>query len=186
MSAYMNTNLALQEWPYPVKYGRENRAGCDVLVLGGGIAGCHAAISAAKKGAKVIVVEKGATSRSGSGGAGVDHWGFALTNPCSTISPDQAVSRSPNPPYVSGIVRYITMNESWPALLDVEGMGLKFRDENGEFAGAPFRDPESKMLFAYDYLNRTNIRICGGAKIKLYLYQELRRLGIQIFDRVMA
>lgn len=42
-----------------------------VLVLGGGIAGCWAAISAAKKGVKVAIVEKGATIRSGAGGRGV-------------------------------------------------------------------------------------------------------------------
>jgi succinate dehydrogenase/fumarate reductase flavoprotein subunit len=175
----------LPEWPYPLKYRQEKRASVDVLVLGGGIAGCHAAISAAREGMKVAVVEKGHTARSGSGGAGVDHWGYALTNPCSRISPDQAISQRSSP-YVSGIVRYITMRESWPALLDVEKMGLQFRDEEGVFAGAPFRDEESKILFAYDYVNRTNVRIRGGAKVKLVLYRELRRLGVDIYDRVMA
>jgi two-component system NtrC family sensor kinase len=42
------------EWPYPVNYGKENEVETDVLVLGGGIASCHAAINAAKRGAKVI------------------------------------------------------------------------------------------------------------------------------------
>ena len=55
-------------WPYPVNYGKENEISTDVLVIGGGIAGCHAAINAAKRGVKVAVVEKGATVRSGSGG----------------------------------------------------------------------------------------------------------------------
>ena len=40
-------------WPYPVHYGKENEVSCDVLVLGGGIAGCWAAIGAARKGARV-------------------------------------------------------------------------------------------------------------------------------------
>ena len=56
------------KWPYPVNYGEENEVGCDVLVLGGGIAGCWAAIAAAKKGAKVVLVDKGATVSSGAGG----------------------------------------------------------------------------------------------------------------------
>ena len=60
------------DWPYPVNYGRENEIDADVLVLGGGIAGCHAAISAAKRGARVAVVDKGPVIRSGSGGSGVD------------------------------------------------------------------------------------------------------------------
>jgi NADPH-dependent 2,4-dienoyl-CoA reductase/sulfur reductase-like enzyme len=38
------------KWPYPIRYGEEKEIAGDVLVLGGGIAGCWAAISAAKKG----------------------------------------------------------------------------------------------------------------------------------------
>ena len=79
------------EWPYPVNYGKENEVAADVLIIGGGIAGCHAAINAARRGARVAIVEKGATIRSGSGGAGVDHWGAAFTNPCSTVTPDQII-----------------------------------------------------------------------------------------------
>ena len=47
------------EWPYQVDYGRENEVSTDVLIIGGGIAGCHAAINAAKRGARVIVADKG-------------------------------------------------------------------------------------------------------------------------------
>ncbi len=60
-------------WPYEIRYGEETEVEVDVLVVGGGIAGCWAAISAARKGATVAIVEKGATIRSGSGGSGVDH-----------------------------------------------------------------------------------------------------------------
>jgi len=35
------------KWPYPINYEHENTFECDVLIIGGGIAGCHAAISAA-------------------------------------------------------------------------------------------------------------------------------------------
>jgi hypothetical protein len=45
-------------WPYPVNYGREKEIAFDVLVLGGGIAGCHAAINAAREGARLAIVEK--------------------------------------------------------------------------------------------------------------------------------
>ncbi|MFZ7103511.1 MAG: FAD-dependent oxidoreductase [Peptococcaceae bacterium] len=47
---------------------------CDVLVVGGGIAGLMAAIAAADKGAKVIVADKSDTRRSGSGATGNDHF----------------------------------------------------------------------------------------------------------------
>lgn len=73
------------EWPYPVRYEEERKIHTDVLVLGGGIAGCWAAISAARDGAKVAIVEKGATIRSGSGGSGCDHW-LNTPNPCSSTT----------------------------------------------------------------------------------------------------
>ena len=37
-------------WPYPNEMDREERLSADVLVLGGGMAGCYAAIAAARKG----------------------------------------------------------------------------------------------------------------------------------------
>ena len=55
---YEELGGAALKWPYSVNYGRENEFECDVLVLGGGIAGCWAAIGAARQGAKVILVEK--------------------------------------------------------------------------------------------------------------------------------
>lgn len=47
---------------------------CDVLIVGGGIAGLMAAIAAADKGAKVIVAEKADSRRSGSAATGNDHF----------------------------------------------------------------------------------------------------------------
>ena len=49
MSDYGKSTL---EWPYQVNYGKENNVKSDILILGGGVAGCHGAISAAKRGAK--------------------------------------------------------------------------------------------------------------------------------------
>lgn len=47
---------------------------CDVLCVGGGIAGLMAAIRASEVGANVVLVEKANTLRSGSGGMGNDHF----------------------------------------------------------------------------------------------------------------
>ena len=46
----------------------------DVLIIGGGLAGVNAAIGAAEKGARVLVVDKGSLERSGNIGGGVDHF----------------------------------------------------------------------------------------------------------------
>jgi len=180
------------EWPYPVNYGKENEVSADVLILGGGLAGCHAAINAAKGGAKVVVVEKGAVIRSGAAGAGIDHWGSALTNPCCKITPEEMMelgtAHAPGGGggYSLGHTSYITGKESYDALLDVEKMGVQFRDVDDEFKGAEFRDEETKIMFAYDYENKHTIRLRGGANMKPALYNELKRLGVEIYDRVMA
>ena len=148
------------EWPYPVNYGKENEVSADVLILGGGVAGCFAAIHAAKRGAKVVIVEKGAVIRSGSGGSGIDHWGEAVTNPCCKITPEDIMEYGGpigGDGYTCGHGRYITCMESYEALLDLENMGIKFRDEDDEFKGAEFRDDETKIMFAYDNENKHTI-----------------------------
>ena len=176
-------------WPYPVNYGKENEVNSDILIIGGGIAGSHAAIQAARRGMKVAMVDKAPVIRSGSGGAGVDHWGAAFTNPCSKISPEEIMEHSGDGPfegpYAFGHIKYITAKESWDALLDMEQMGMKIRDEDDEFAGADFRDEATKLLFAYDYESRNCIRV-QGANVKPCLYKELKKLGVKFYERIMA
>ena len=101
---YVQQHNLAPEWPYPIRYGSERRMDADVLVLGGGIAGCHAAISARKRGARVVVLEKGATKWSGNGGAGVDHWLSACTNPCSQVTPEAFAERAMADSQVKGSI----------------------------------------------------------------------------------
>ena len=42
------------------------------------------------------------------------------------------------------------------------------------------------MMFAYDYVNRHTVRLRQGANIKPVLYNELKRLNVEIYDRVMV
>jgi succinate dehydrogenase/fumarate reductase flavoprotein subunit len=178
-------------WPYPVRYGAESEDAYDVLVIGGGIAGCHAAINAARLGARVAVLDKGPVIRSGSGGSGCDHWHGAVTNPCSRVTPEELVKVVDAYPfgitteYGNGITCYIMARESYDTLLDLESMGVRIRDSADEFAGAEFRDEQTKLLFAYDYEGRHTLRIFGW-EIKPALHKELKRLGVTIYDRVMG
>jgi succinate dehydrogenase/fumarate reductase flavoprotein subunit len=181
----------LKKWPYPVNYGKENEVSADVLIIGGGIAGCHAAVHSAQKGARVAVVEKAAVIRSGAGGAGVDHWHMACTNPASRITPEEMMEVLKSTfgewgygEFGNGIAAYISCKESYDAMLDIEKMGVRVRDVDDHFVGAPFRDEKTKLLFAYDYDNRFTIRV-QAANVKPALHKELMRLGVRIYDRII-
>ncbi len=176
----------LHQWPYPIRYNQETEVDTDVLILGGGIAGCWAAISAAKSGAKVAIVEKAATITSGAGGSGCDHW-INTPNPCSKVTAEDCIDweRENANGYINGISRYIAAKESYDTLLEMEQIGGKIRDTDDEFVGADFRDEQTKFLFAYDYENKFHFRVWGKT-FKPALYKECKRLGVKIFDRTMA
>ena len=175
------------KWPYQNESDVREYIFCDCLVLGGGIAGCFAAIAAARRGQKVVLVEKGATIRSGASGSGVDHWESACTNPCSQVTAEEIANAYVNEQdgYSNGIAHYIECEEGWHRLKDLEDFGAKIRDSEGEFAGADFRDEKTGLMFAYDYQNKFTIRV-WGTTFKPALYRELKRLGVDVQDRTEA
>jgi len=182
---YVQREGKLPEWPYPVDYGKVNEIVSDVLVIGGGLAGVRAAISAAQMGVKVVLADVGHAKRSGSGGAGVDHWHGACTNPCSKVTPEEYTRGCYESMhgYMGAHVRYIITRESWDTLLECEKWGLQIRDVKDEFKGAEFRDEETKLLFAYDYDNRHILRV-WGYNVKPVIYKEAERLRVNIQNRI--
>ena len=112
-----------KDWPYRLAYDDEIHIETEVLVVGSGVAGSHAAMSAAKKGARVVAVDKAAIKVSGSGGTGVDHWHFPCTSPCCAVTPDEMIEIVDVYPYgVTGETGlgptcYVTCQEGYDALL---------------------------------------------------------------------
>ncbi len=195
------------EWPYPVRFGEEREIDTDVLVIGGGIAGCWAAISAARTGVRVALLEKGNVERSGSGGPGCDHWCNAPCNPFSRVDPDEWAEHMAEKTYCNAIGYQIQCRENYDTLLEMEQMGGKIRDTDDEFVGAIGRDPETKMMISPRFgrwknnaldpdigtpeynppekRNNVVIRVWGST-FKPALKKECQRLGVQVFDRVMG
>ena len=190
-------------WPYDVDYDKEYEIDTDVLVIGGGIAGCWAAISAARKGVRVALVEKGDTIRSGSGGPGCDHWCQCPANPHSKVDPDEWAKvlaqhpgtmselpkSTPKCSYGNGIGAQITCRENYDTLLELEQMGGQIRDMHDEYVGAEGRYDETKFMFSPrtspNHETELVLRV-WGVTFKPALKKECQRLGVRIFDRAMA
>ena len=204
---YLRSEGRPPAWPYPIRFGQEQEIETDVLVIGGGIAGCWAAISAARQGVRVALVEKGDVSRSGSGGPGCDHWCNAPANPLSRVDPDEWAEHMADRPYCNGIGIQIQCREDYDTLLEMEQMGGKIRDTADEYIGAEGRDDASKMMISprygtiHSYLpdpnmgkpgfnppeerNNVVIRVWGNT-FKPILKKECKRLGVLVFDRIMG
>jgi len=175
------------EWPYPILYEQEREVETDVLVIGGGIAGCWAALSAARsKGVKVALVEKAATIRSGAGGPGGDHWDYPMTCPLMNLTPDEQYRRIMDGfgGHSNGIGHYLECWEGYDAFLEMEKMGGKIRDTEDEYVGAPGRDDKTKLIVASRYLpDKSSLRF-WGTTFKPALKKECERLGVKVYDRI--
>ncbi|MEJ2244682.1 MAG: FAD-binding protein [Acidobacteriota bacterium] len=200
---FFQTQGKAPPWPYTVDYEKEYEIDTDVLVIGGGIAGCWAAINAARKGLRVALVEKGDTVRSGAGGPGCDHWCQCPANPHSRVDPDEWAKllaqhpgiftekpkSTPKISYGNGIGAQITCRENYDTLLELEQMGGQIRDIHDEYVGAEGRYDDTKFMFSprtsRNHETEIVLRV-WGTTFKPALKKECQRLGIRIFDRVMA
>ena len=177
LSNQINYGSIPAKWPFPIKYGEEHRIETDVLVIGGGVAGSMAGVMAARRGVKVAVIDKAPIEISGSGGAGLDHYDGCISNPDCAYTPEEFIEKAKyglSPRHRrTGHRAYISMKGAWDNLLEMEKMGMRFRDENDEFKGAPFRDDKTKIMYAYDYQSKECVRLRSGNKLKYYMKQGL-------------
>ncbi|MBA7694587.1 hypothetical protein ES703_103200 [subsurface metagenome] len=66
----------------------------DVLIIGGGIAGCFAAIRASELGRSVVLLDKATIRRGGSVGPGMDHMSYGITPGGETLEEARELARS--------------------------------------------------------------------------------------------
>ncbi|GMR23587.1 MAG: FAD-dependent oxidoreductase [Acidobacteriota bacterium] len=149
----------------------------DVLVIGGGLAGCFAAIRAREMGASVIVAEKADTRRSGCASTGVDH---CWTHIPEIHGPDFSVEDlvRDHTEYAEGFVdqeiaTYIA-SHSFDRLLDLERYGISIRVDDGKFS--LIKKVHSQPTFLH----------FAGMELKPKLTRQVRRGGAKIVNRVMV
>lgn len=117
-----------------MKFEKRERIETDVLIIGGGTAGCYAALTLQKESnAKVLIVEKAAIRRSGCLAAGVNALNAYIVK---GRKPQDYVDYATKD--AAGIVRHdllLTMSERLNGVTKVlEDLGLVIlKDENGEY-----------------------------------------------------
>ncbi|MBN1376296.1 MAG: FAD-binding protein, partial [Dehalococcoidia bacterium] len=154
---------------------KENRVEADVLVIGGGIAGCFAAIKAAEQGAKVILVDKGYVGKSGqSPYAGSfmifnTDWGHDI-DVC--MNEYNRISEYLNNRYWTEI----TLKESYARYQDLVSWGCQFKkDKDGKLSAITGKAGQQQAI----QFHVTNGEAC------LVLRKKVLKSGAKILDRVM-
>ncbi|MEU8530904.1 fumarate reductase/succinate dehydrogenase flavoprotein subunit, partial [Streptomyces sp. NPDC048629] len=152
---------------------------CDVLVIGGGTAGTMAALTAAERGARVLLLEKAHVRHSGALAMGMDGVNNAIVP--GRAEPDDYVAEITRAN--DGVVDQSTVRQTatrgFAMVRRLESYGVKFeKDEHGEYAVRQVHRSGSYVL-----------PMPEGKDVKKVLYRQLRRREmrerIRIENRVM-
>src|SRR5690606_11141048 len=142
---------------------------CDVLVVGSGTAGTMAAITAAERGARVLVVEKAHVRHSGALAMGMDGVNNAVIPGKATPEEYVAEITRANNGVVNQKTIYQTATRGYAMVRRLERYGVKFeKDEYGEYAVRKVHRSGSYVL-----------PMPEGKDIKKVLYRVLRRRDIR-------
>ncbi len=151
----------------------------DVLIIGGGLAGCNAAIGAAEKGARVVVLDKGRIERSGDIAGGVDHF-MAYLEEGEPWDTAEAYLE-----YVGRIARGAIDLRITEAVFC---RGLKDSIERMARIGNPLTHPQTGRFYRTKSMGQPGPYFINfkGKRLKPLLGQEVRRLRCTVLDRTVT
>jgi len=157
----------------------ENVIETDVLVIGGGLAGCFAAIKAKEQGVNVILVDKGYVGRSGATPFAAHfvvynpEWGHDLDSWMKQVG---LIGEYVNDPEWTKI----TFQDSYARFQDMLSWGAQFRKhDDGSYVFWPPRTPEMLAKLPMQAINmvpRKNSQIFRSQTLKS---------GVKIMDKIM-
>jgi len=148
------------------------RYSCDVLVIGGGLAGCWASIRAQQLGANVILVDKGKVGYSG----------------CSTFAAGDILWWTPKDDLYSWLNNYARwggylLDPEWfkrlcydiyERVLEMSEWGAPFeRDSRGNLVRKPGRGHNAAVVFP-------------GFELMKFMRRKIEQAGTNILDRIMV
>ena len=153
----------------------------DVLVVGGGLAGCMAAIKASEYDTRVTIAEKANTVSSGCAGTGIDHmWGYhpsvheAIGWSIEDLMEDHTriIARG----LVNKELLYLVASEAYERVLDLEKFGVNFRYEDSKWPG--------KFRIVTQFHSVPTTWNFDGVDLKVKLTREAKKRGVTIINRV--
>ena len=151
----------------------------DVLVIGGGVAGCMAAIPALEAGLSVVVCEKGKVlDHCGSVGCGVDHYLTIMDSGPEWDTPEFLIKHVPE--LTDGIVDMAVtsrvIHEMPKVLHKIETFGVNFKDPR-------YNDYYRLRSFGLPGTYHINF---DGTEFKKHIGQHVRKLKGTVLTRTMA
>jgi len=156
---------------------------CHVLVLGGGLAGCMAAIRAAELDDQVILLDKSNPERSGCAATGIDHiWAyFPEIQEAEGVSLDDLVQD-----HVENIAKglinrkilHYIAETSLDRILDLERFGARIRYDDSTLPG--------RFRLQYQLHRCRNTLHFDGRDVKRLLVRAARARGVEILGRIMV
>lgn len=159
---------------------KETHLETDLLIIGGGIAGCCLAAKAADKGLKVTLLEKANTERSGSAGVGIDHYGGPMPRGMTVGEFKKLLEANPfgfygSAPFTdpSRLYRLIA-NGEW-AVEELEKLGCQMRWDDGELRMLP-----REMGWGVPFLR------VHWKNVKPDLHKAIIKRKVNVLERTMA
>jgi succinate dehydrogenase/fumarate reductase flavoprotein subunit len=168
---------------YTHRVGRIISVETDLLIIGGGLAGCMAGIKAREQDVDVLIAEKANTLSSGQAGSGIDHiWGyFPPVHEKMGWTLDDLVED-----HMQGVacgfaqpelIRFMA-GEMYDRLLDLERFGIKVRYEDSPLPG--------KFRMVYQFHSVPSSLNVDGHSLKVKLTREAKKRGVKIINRIMV
>jgi succinate dehydrogenase/fumarate reductase flavoprotein subunit len=168
----------------------------DILVIGGGLSGCMAAINAADHGAKVAIMEKSHTERSGAAGTGNDHFwfydpeihgprGWTIPDMVRDISTDGEYGKTKGGLMDQGLLEIIAAGTK-EAVDRLESWGVQFRYDEIYPWNLQYDAPEGEKRYRIvpQFQSEWDTLNYDGRDIKKRLTEQCLKRGVDIHNRV--
>jgi succinate dehydrogenase/fumarate reductase flavoprotein subunit len=166
----------------------ENIVETDILVIGGGTAGCFAAIKAREQGLDVTIVDKGYAGKSGASIVAGGAW--MVFNPeFGHLDFDAAMNEiNKNGEYINNREwSEIILKESWATYQDLVSWGVEFGAEESEM-----KDYAKEQLFRTEAAAERPAHLMPFGLVPLrhrkttpFLRKQAEKVGVKILDRIM-